>query len=849
MPSVNSSNDDPLRRAIWSIFDRFRNYSSEKVADVALREVFGLWLAAGDGSSCKRELEHRFQSYKVAEPELADIVRAHLEDLVRAVSKPGVFAEIFELVLEASLTVLGRARQEYQSSEVLNSFLGEIIEPPESVFDPACGFGGTLLSMGAPKTAKIVGTELHSGSADVAEMRLRIHGYKHVEIRCSNSLTDGPTAKWDQIVVQPPFGLRPSASEVDPRLVQGHSPRGQIDGDNAWLRLVADSMAPAGKAVIVVPQRSITIQARKSTAISYIIENDWLDASIAIPPGLIPGTQIGATVLVLDRDKSSHKRGKVLVCNAADLVSRHVSPSSTAIKEWLLQGVTPQTPNWQTSIIAAEELLVHGPLPRRYLSEPPTEQTLRPESPGRFLSSVILENFKSISEETEIPLRPLTVVYGKNSAGKSSVLQSLLLLKQSVHANEFAASGQVIDLGSYAGVLNNHNREKTLKIGVKFSSNPKIDSDHVVPSPSENRYVSVGWSNVNSASSQFPSSLCVGLGEKTIELTGNSDEPDTLNLPTDAIETFVGTTFQDLAYYPPNKPTKGGQGKRLAQKLNREKIFSIPISLSNLRLHSISRNIVTKISHFDSDFRRGLYGSYLNRGLAYWSAVGEELYNLVNRMSYIGPLRQSPSRFSHRVEASGRLDMPFYLLDNESERMEVSRWLSRLGTNYELDVVNPIRPEYRDAVGDMASMLLTDSRSGIQVTPADVGFGISQVLPIVTELLVRMDSIVLIEQPEIHLHPAMQAELADLLIESTSASGRANQVIAETHSETLVLRVQRRIREGVLSSDDVAVLYVDQNPDGTGFVQELRLDSSGEFIDSWPNGFFDEQFDEIFGDI
>lgn len=849
MPSVNSSNDDPLRRAIWSIFDKFRNYSSEKVADVALREVFGLWLAAGDGNSCKQELEHRFQSFKVAEPELADSVRAHLEDLVRADSRPGVFAEIFELVLEASLTVLGRARQEYQSSEVLNSFLGEIIEHPESVFDPACGFGGTLLSMGAPKTARIVGTELHSGSADVAEMRLRIHGYKHVEIRCSNSLTDGPSAKWDQIVVQPPFGLRPSASEVDPRLVQEHSPRGQIDGDNAWLRLVADSMAPAGKAVIVVPQRSITIQDRRSTAISYIIEKDWLDASIAIPPGLIPGTQIGATVLVLDRDKSSHKRGKVLVCNAADLVSRSVSPSSTAIKEWLLQGLPPETPNWQASVVSAEELLVHGPAPKRYLSEPPTEQTLRPESPGRFLTSVVLENFKSIGEETEIPLRPLTVVYGKNSAGKSSVLQSLLLLKQSIHANEFAASGQIIDLGSFAGVLNNHDSGKTLKIGVKFSSNPTIDSDEAVPNPEETRYVSVGWSNRHSASSQFPVSLCMGLGDASIELTDNAEERGMLNLPVAAVGAFVGATFRNPSYYPPNKPTKGGQSRRVVQMLKRANISSIPFSLSNLRLQNISRNVLTEISYIDSGSRAGLCSSYLYRGVAYWSAMGEELFNLVNRMSYIGPLRRSPLRFSHRMETSDRLDIPFYLLDNESERIEVSNWLSRLGTNYELDVVNPIRPEYRDAVGDIASMLLTDSRSGIQVTPADVGFGISQVLPIVTELLVRMDSIVLIEQPEIHLHPAMQAELADLLIESTLTSGRANQVIAETHSETLVLRLQKRIREGVLSPEDVAVLYVDQDADGVGSVEELRLDSSGDFIDSWPNGFFDEQFDEIFGDI
>ena len=106
-----------------------------------------------------------------------------------------------------------------------------------------------------------------------------------------------------------------------------------------------------------------------------------------------------------------------------------------------------------------------------------------------------------------------------------------------------------------------------------------------------------------------------------------------------------------------------------------------------------------------------------------------------------------------------------------------------------------------------------------------------------------------IDEPEIHLHPAMQAELADLLIESTNPAGRGNQIIAETHSETLIMRIQRRIKEQLITPEDVLLLYVDQVEGGNASIRELRIDESGEFIDHWPGGFFDEQFNEIFGDL
>ena len=100
------------------------------------------------------------------------------------------------------------------------------------------------------------------------------------------------------------------------------------------------------------------------------------------------------------------------------------------------------------------------------------------------------------------------------------------------------------------------------------------------------------------------------------------------------------------------------------------------------------------------------------------------------------------------------------------------------------------------------------------------------------------------EQPEIHLHPALQAELADVFIE-TALGQRKNTFILETHSEHLILRLLRRIREGKITPDDVGVVYVEPLARGSRFI-ELRIDDEGDFIDEWPGGFFEESFHEKF---
>jgi hypothetical protein len=142
-------------------------------------------------------------------------------------------------------------------------------------------------------------------------------------------------------------------------------------------------------------------------------------------------------------------------------------------------------------------------------------------------------------------------------------------------------------------------------------------------------------------------------------------------------------------------------------------------------------------------------------------------------------------------------------------------------------------------------LALIDLRTNSVVTHRDVGIGITQVLPVLVMAYGSNNKILAMEQPEIHLHPALQAELGDIFIESALGE-RKNTFILETHSEHLILRLQRRIREGKIRPEDIGVIFVEPLSDRGSRVVELSVDEDGDFIDSWPGGFFEESYREKF---
>ena len=216
---------------------------------------------------------------------------------------------------------------------------------------------------------------------------------------------------------------------------------------------------------------------------------------------------------------------------------------------------------------------------------------------------------------------------------------------------------------------------------------------------------------------------------------------------------------------------------------------------------------------------------------------------------YLGPLRKFPTRIERLVEKSkvyvGREGegVASILHRDPSIVMSVNRYMRKMGIPYELHV-RKLDPDGAGTLGEIIALQLVDLRSNVILSLEDVGFGISQVLPLLVQLAISRSDLILIEQPELHLHPAIQAHFGDLLIEGISSQAR-NQFIIETHSEHLLLRLQRRIREGSLASSDLRVYFIDATSELGSFAQEIELDEQGEFITPWPNGFFPERLDEM----
>jgi hypothetical protein len=222
------------------------------------------------------------------------------------------------------------------------------------------------------------------------------------------------------------------------------------------------------------------------------------------------------------------------------------------------------------------------------------------------------------------------------------------------------------------------------------------------------------------------------------------------------------------------------------------------------------------------------------------------LRELANRIVYLGPFRQSPDRLvlltGERFTDVGTAGENTIALLARSEllRNQVNTWLERLDIPYAL-AIDPLETT-REMLGDVIVAGLQERESKTAVSIRDVGFGVSQVLPVVVQSVAADGRLVAIEQPELHLHPRLQAQLGDLFCERANAG---TSFLLETHSEHLILRLLRLVREGNLAPEKLAVVYVDRDEDYSSILHRLRVAADGEFVDRWPRGFFPERRDEL----
>lgn len=424
-------------------------------------------------------------------------------------------------------------------------------------------------------------------------------------------------------------------------------------------------------------------------------------------------------------------------------------------------------------------------------------------------TDLYLKNFKGWQDTGDVRLAPITVLFGSNSSGKTSLLQSVLLLKQTAESSDRSRvlhtgdEKTLIDLGTVSDVVFGHDLTQTLEVTVGWT----------LPQP-------LKITGISHESLQF--SLQVGL-------------------------TPEGQPFVNLARY------SMGDSYAVLKKLldGRYDLKSHP-ALQRGRGRPPYLPAPIRFYGFPDEVR-----NYFKK--ADWlSDLALELERQLARVQYVGPLRQYAKRSylwsgekPLNVGTLGELAVPA-MLAAQAEHLEIAhgegkgkryepfveaiaRWLKQLG------VIDSFRLE---RIGKRKDYEVRVKRSpgSAEVLVTDVGVGVSQVLPVVVQsFYARRGSTVIFEQPEIHLHPRVQAELADVLLEAWRLCGV--QFIVESHSEHFLRRLQRRVAEEAVNKDDVA-LYVCEVKEGRSQIETLKMDEDGN-ITNWPRDFFGDEVGDL----
>ncbi len=483
------------------------------------------------------------------------------------------------------------------------------------------------------------------------------------------------------------------------------------------------------------------------------------------------------------------------------------------------------------------------------------------------LTALRLGNFKAFGETQTIPLRPLTLIFGPNSSGKSSIIHGMLFAHEvnrtgNLDVRATSLGDDSVDLGGFRQFVHRRDVSRQVEWAAEF---------RLAELP--------GFlATLSSVAGTLSVALTVG-----VPPPNDGPAPDAARLPTlTSYQIEVdGTPLLQcrsddagvirLEVVQSNHPSfhhllRSVLGAKLPSYWNRVMGETVPkIQIVQTHIWPTGASIAAPTTDGASKPAEAALQSAIVNGIHQLLAgSAAAISSTLARLSYLGPIRSYPPRhilFGRHHDpnwlAGGGQSYEVVMLRDDL-RDAVNGWLGdddKLSTQYQL-VVERYWTTRRNAIEhtELQALSLLDKRRDTMVSHRDVGIGVSQVLPVLVTALGSKNRIVAIEQPEIHLHPALQAELGDLFIESALGE-RKNMLILETHSEHLILRVMRRMREtfewhlpggGIppLHPSDVAVLYVE--PDGPrSVVREMPLNERGELVKAWPGGFFEEGLREV----
>lgn len=470
-----------------------------------------------------------------------------------------------------------------------------------------------------------------------------------------------------------------------------------------------------------------------------------------------------------------------------------------------------------------------------------------------------LRNYKSYPDQ-RIPLRPVTVLCGANSSGKTAILKSLLLLKQSFEATRgpyLLFNGEYTENGSFQETLFRHADKR--RIGLEFSFQLKQGNFLF-----QNLCQSVGMMTKQSHFESFLIRTAFAFSEyqavqsvvgEIASLTITMD----MRFSKDALPAYAGTTAQTVVKMtnlaktenPENRYRISFTGFPVPLYNNANKADAYPFELqdfewkkaacyfSGLRLNSL--------------FQEGLSKRQMS-ALPVLYTLFQTIEAEFETIRYLGPLREAPHRR--------------YDLDNVYDRIgtkgeHTAQYLSQFGDRFSALCVPPADKDgalsfqrenvslYQAAARWMRYFECGElylAKSTGQPIPstqvmvgednfADVGFGISQSLPVVVAgLILEPQETLMVEQPEVHLHPKLQMDVADFLL-SVAKQGR--QIILETHSDHIVNRFARRAMEDPSVMDMVQFYFISKQPDGSSKLEEVPIHPTLGFKKA-PKDFFDQ---------
>jgi predicted ATPase len=439
------------------------------------------------------------------------------------------------------------------------------------------------------------------------------------------------------------------------------------------------------------------------------------------------------------------------------------------------------------------------------------------------LTRLVLRNFKGWRDTGDLRLAPITVFFGGNSSGKSSLLQFLLMLRQTAESPDrrrvlhLGDKNTPVELGTFKDIAFNHELSRDISFLLEWT-------------PPQNLTIKDPLSD-----SEFEG--------HTIAFTATISPGDSSGQP------FV----RDFRYELRNL----GQ---LSSSITRDGAARYSLVAEN---YCLVRNpgrpwpLPAPLRFYGFPDEVGAY--FQNAGFTsdFTLAIERQL----KRIQYLGPLRTYPERtyiwsgevpehvgwrgeraIEALLAAAERRISPRFKVKSRFFPDLVGHWLREMGLLEDFRVT-PIAKQRKDY-----EVLVKTKGATENVTLPDVGFGVSQVLPVIVQsFYAAAHSTVLLEQPEIHLHPRVQAVLADLFIEAVrsreNGEERAVQLIVESHSEHFLRRLQRRVAEEIISPKDVALYFCEGGVDGS-VARPLEVNLFGE-IENWPDDFFGDEMGEL----